>query len=523
MSVLLRAPHPVPQISLRLRQREALSQVARHYQNGVCEQLVVLPTGYGKTLLALFLASCFKRALFITPSIELENQTLAAWTLAMPGVPAGRIKGRQEDYAQRLTIATPQTLSGRLARLPRNAFDLVIVDEAHHAGTRQMVSTLSHFQHSLRLGVTATPERYDGVPLDQLFKAITYSVSLADAVRDGVLARPLGLQVCTRVSLQAALRGGDYDLAQLEKIVNIPARNALVVNTWLKQASERLTIAFCASVEHAVELARVFARFGIKAEATWGDDPERAAKVARLRLGLTRVLCNCNVLSEGFDCPEVSCVLLTRPTRSRTRFVQQAGRGLRQFPGKVNGLIVLFQDEVVNTLGTTLWDFVGAPTSSMTQDGGAILSEPRDLLLALEKRENRETARRSATQALSQIARLEGQISKLDLLKPPPDEGRVRAWGGGGRETSAATKPQLEKLSRLGYDVTTASFSKRDAFALIASALAEEAASPGMLERLKRHGYDTRNYRWTHGQAESALLSALTGQRADVRPGIARA
>jgi len=337
------APHPLPQLVLRPQQREAVRSVARHFGNGVFEQLVVLPTGYGKTKCGLFLASCFKRALFICPSIELEEQTLRAWHEMMPEQRPGIVKGRTHQLEQRLTVSTPQTLHRRLSSIPRDAFDLIIVDEAHHAGSKQQAQVLGHFQHKLRLGLTATPERYDGIPLDALFRAITFSRTLKEAVEDGVLARPVGYKVCTRVSLALALKDGDYDPAQLERIVNIPARNALVVRTWHQSARERLTVAFCASVKHARDLAATFVAAGVVAEAVWGSDPDRKNKVERLRQGVTRVLCNCNVLSEGFDCPPVSCVLLTRPTRSRTRFTQQAGRGLRTHPGKRDGLIVLFQ------------------------------------------------------------------------------------------------------------------------------------------------------------------------------------
>lgn len=496
---------------LRPRQREAMQAVETRLSQGVSRQLVVLPTGYGKTRLGLSLAQRFKRTLFLCPTLELEDQTLAAWRDLAPEKSHGRIKGAVHELGRALTVSTPMSLVRRLERVPPDAWDCVIVDEAHHAGANEQVRVLRHLTPQLRLGLTATPERYEGLPLDHLFEEIVYQRTLLDAVKDGVLVRPIGLKVSTRIHLEACARGGDYAAEDLARAINIPARNALVCETYLARASGRSAVGFTASIQHALDLAECFRAAGVRAEAVWGSDPQRSRKVAAIRDGSLQVLFNSNVLSEGFDAPRVSCILMVRPTQSRTRFVQQAGRGLRLAPGKRDCLVIVFEDEVRHRLNISLWDFAG-----LSGDAAPELSGETDLLQVVSQQTEIENRRQAVLEQLLRLDTLRGEVSELDLLAPPPERGIVRTWKGAGSQ-APATNRQKAALIKLGFDPVARFYSQADASALIGTNHAQSPITPLMGERLRREGFDTQRYPWTFGQAEAALLHRKHGERRGAR------
>lgn len=191
--------------------------------------------------------------------------------------------------------------------------------------------------NKLLIGFTATSERGDGVPLGDVFDEVVYDYGLFDAIRDGWLC---DLTACTVRGggdlSKVHTRAGDFAEGELNDEVNTVERNARIVRAWREKAEGRSTLAFCVRIQHAIDLAETFRHFGVRAAAVWGDDPQRAAKIEQLRTGEIDVLCNCAVLTEGFDCWSVSCIVLARPTKSPLLYRQMIGRGTRIQPTIAN-------------------------------------------------------------------------------------------------------------------------------------------------------------------------------------------
>src|SRR5581483_6642286 len=199
----------------------------------------------------------------------------------------------------------------------------------------------------LLLGVTATNQRPDGKALSDIFEKISYTYSIRQAIGDGYLVPIRGFRVATETSLEdCSIHGGDFAKSELSRAIDTPERNRLVVSRWKELGEGRKTVAFTVDIEHAQHLAKEFNAAGIVAEAVWGDDPEREAKLKRFENGETNVLCNCQVLMEGYDDPSIECVVLARPTTSALAFTQMVGRGTRINPGKKDLIVI---DVVDNT------------------------------------------------------------------------------------------------------------------------------------------------------------------------------
>ncbi len=321
--------------------------------------MVVLPTGTGKTGFVLALGRRLRvPMLFLVNRDELLGQTLRAAPLFWPealaaAVEAGTGAWDEPDlYAGRrpdLVVAMVPSLQGqRLESVARDRFGLLVADEAHFAATPTWRRVLGHFEAGFRLGVTATPQRHDGQGLADLFgREPVYSYSLFQAIKDGRLVQVDVRTVRTDVSLDG-VGAPDGDLAEgaLSRAVNTPARNALVVEAYRAHGTGRRTIAFCADVAHAHDLADALAAGGARAAAIHGSLSKGARRdvLARFAAGDLQVVCNCEVLTYGFDDPGVSCLLMARPTASRPLYLQMTGRGLRLAPAKKDCLLIDFVD-----------------------------------------------------------------------------------------------------------------------------------------------------------------------------------
>jgi superfamily II DNA or RNA helicase len=339
-------------MELRPYQQAALERVRARLWIGVNRQLLKLPTGMGKTVcfaaLPDFLA--FKnRMLVLVHREELAAQAadkLRKWN------PTRRVGIEMGDQSagdgDQLVVASVQTIgrpnAPRLKRFNADEFDAVVVDEAHHATARSYGRVFEHFRlfedrHRLALGVTATSRRADGLALGRVFQEVVFDYSLADGIRQGWLADLHAYAMHTQTDLDAVrAKGEDFDVPELGKAVNTPARNDFVVRNWLSHARDLQTIVFGVDVQHAKSLAARFVNEGVAAEAIWGDDPERVEKLKRHKGGRTTVLVNCQILTEGYDDWQVQCIVLARPTRSESLYVQMIGRGTR-IPNDIDNLL----------------------------------------------------------------------------------------------------------------------------------------------------------------------------------------
>lgn len=355
---------------------------------------------------------------------------------------------------------------------------------------------LDHLHPRLRLGLSATPERNDGTPLSNLFDEVVYQMTVAEAVNEGYLCRPVGLQVLTNVDISTVkVTAGDLNGKQLEEAIDILARNELIVRTWHQHAQGRRTIAFCAGVRHAQELAAVMVASGIRAEWVSGDDPDRATKIAELRRGQIDVLCNAMLLTEGFDDPSVSCILMARPTKSKPLYAQAVGRGLRLSPGKVDCLIVDFVDDFSRHSLATVWDWYGQRLREAPGKKIDLKARSEDKQMQLF-----EIAADRMREVLGCDLNLPVFARKVDLLQPPPDVSAM-AYGDQRWHYDEPSEKQLAALERMGYDVEGQDWTKGQASIALGSAPATTSQSKLLLAL----GYDVLTQAWSRSQAAAVL------------------
>ena len=341
-------------IALRHYQTEALATILQKYQAEITRQLVALPTGTGKTILFGALArEQNKPALIIAHREELLTQARDKILLLWPDADVGIVKAELNEVDHQIVIASIQTISrpNRLQQLKACDFSLLVIDEAHHSAAdsyRRGIEELGFMAGDvgkLLVGVTATPQRGDGIGLDSIFEEIVYQCSLPTMIAGGYLSDLRGVQIKAWTDISGVhTRAGDFAQGELESVINTAEANQIIVKAFIKYANKRKAAAFCAGVQHAQDLAEAFNQAGIKAAAVWGDmDPEdRRATLDEYESGRIQVLTNCEILTEGWDSPATDCLLMARPTKSGTLYQQMIGRGTRLYPGKQDCLILEF-------------------------------------------------------------------------------------------------------------------------------------------------------------------------------------
>lgn len=353
-------------MSLRPYQQEALKASYDAWNEGIFRQLIQLPTGCGKTVVFASLPKHHgidSRVLILVHREELAQQAAEKFHKWNEDYTVGIEMGsRRSSPLDRCVVASVQTIgrkgSTRIEDLLPETFGLVICDEVHHATSETYLNVFRRFglyddggsdrqvgdgggdrkRLPLLVGVTATPGRSDGTPLAKILDRIVYQMSTRKAVEDGWLAEPRGKKITTNTRLDSVKTlAGDFNLGDLERTVNTVDRNLIIVKGYIDHAWPRQTVAFCVDVQHAKDLARAFQANSIPAEAIWAGDPERSRKLAQHREGVLKVICNCGILTEGYDDWRIECIILARPTKSQLLFTQMAGRGTR-IPEGINNL-----------------------------------------------------------------------------------------------------------------------------------------------------------------------------------------
>ncbi|WP_040288135.1 DEAD/DEAH box helicase, partial [Alicyclobacillus hesperidum] len=316
-------------------------------------QLVVLPTGAGKTIVFGSVARRFheevsrdKPILVIAHRTELLDQAEQKIHYVWPEAFIGRIQGARNEQLGDVLLASTQTLvAGR--RIPQPG--LIIYDECHHSraeGALGVLERLGVFESDgpPLLGVTATPSRSDRTELGDIFEHLTYERTILDMIMDGYLSNVRGVKVEVPGLNLGAIRtvGGDYNAKDLSYVMNIEEALDAVVDAVLTHAPDRKTLVFAVDVKHARALAERFQKRGIACAAVDGamKAEERAAILQAFSEERLRVLVNCQILTEGYDQPDVDCVVIARPTRSQALYVQMVGRALRLHPAKSDALVL---------------------------------------------------------------------------------------------------------------------------------------------------------------------------------------
>jgi DNA repair protein RadD len=337
--------------TLRPYQTEVITEIETAVEAGDRRIVLVAPTGSGKTVIAAEIA---RRAvaqhhyvLFLAHRREIITQTrdkLIAAGLSPGIVQAGLEKElRPQANVQVCSIQTLWSRGMRSKTMPLPPGTVLVIDECHHARAHTYQGIIDAYPDALLYGLTATPCRGDGRGLGNVFETMIECPQVAELVVGGYLVKskiyaPVAEDIAKGVKTQT----GDYVISQLAGRMNTDKLVGDIVTHWHKHGQNRATVVFGVDVAHSVHITSEFINAGVRAEHLDGKTLQgaRDAILARLRSGETQVVTNCMVLTEGFDCPDIGCIVLARPTKQMGLFRQMIGRGLRPAPGKTD-LVIL--------------------------------------------------------------------------------------------------------------------------------------------------------------------------------------
>lgn len=243
----------------------------------------------------------------------------------------------------RVVVGSVQTLQRekRLSQFPPDYFDTIVIDEAHHAVSDGYQRVLQHFENANVLGVTATPDRTDKQNLGKYFDSLAYEYSLIDAIKSGYLSKITALTVPLTLDIsKVSMSAGDFKASEVGTALD-PYLDQ-IADEMVKQCSDRKTVVFLPLVKTSKKFRDILNAKGFKAAEVNGESADRAEILEDFDKGKYNVLCNSMLLTEGWDCPTVDCVVVLRPTKSRSLYSQAIGRGTRLAEGKENLLILDF-------------------------------------------------------------------------------------------------------------------------------------------------------------------------------------
>ena len=327
-------------MELRPYQQEAKDSIFREWGNGIQKTLLVLPTGCGKTIVfAKVSEDCVRngdRVLILAHRGELLEQ--AADKIAQAtGLGCATEKAEESCLGSwfRITVGSVQSLmrQTRLDRFPEDYFNTIIVDEAHHSISDSYQRVLEHFRDAKVLGVTATPDRGDMRNLGQVFESLAYEYTLPRAIKEGYLSPIKAVTIPLKVDLSGVgIQSGDFKAGDLGTALD-PYLEGIAAEME-KYCREKKTVVFLPLVKTSQKFRDILNTHGFHAAEVNGESPDRAEILRDFEEGKYNVLCNSMLLTEGWDCPGVDCIVVLRPTKIRSLYCQMVGRGTRLAPGK---------------------------------------------------------------------------------------------------------------------------------------------------------------------------------------------
>lgn len=326
-------------------QEISLAQIEERREKGIRAFLIVLPTAAGKSRIVeediqKFAAGKEQfRALILAPNTNI----IADWK--------ERIDKDLQPLQDRIDIKTYSYAVRHYHEKTRDYYSYIVVDEAHHAVAPMLKRVIQYYAPEFLVGLTATDQRPDKKRLEEIFGNYTTELSLKDAMEKGVVARANVYRIETNIDLRhVRFNGKDYVNADLEKSVRVTSRNELIVNV-LKDyftegdAGKRQGIIFCINKAHTKEMARLLNAAGISAQDYSGDTKHPEKVMQEFKEHKIRFLCACDMISEGWDYPELGILVMARPTLSKVLYLQQIGRGLRRTSIKKNVFVIDVVDE----------------------------------------------------------------------------------------------------------------------------------------------------------------------------------
>ena len=335
-------------LELKEHQKAALKALEQMRDNSETIALLYHATGTGKTTTAVLDAKrCGGRVLFIAHTQELVDQATKRFRELWTNTTVGRYCEVIKQPRAHVVCGSVQSVALHLDEFKDGEFDYLIVDEAHHAAADTYQKILSYFKPAFTLGLTATPERADDKSILEIFKNTAHKLDIQTAVEIGELVPVRCIRIHTNIDLtKVRFNSVQYNIRDLESKIYVPERNRLIVDTWMQYVRDKRTVVFCASVKHAQQIADLFREQGIKSAAVSGSmkQSERREFQEKFVNRDIQVLCACDLLNEGWDCPEIEVLFMARPTMSKVLYTQQLGRGMRLYEGKESLMVFDFVD-----------------------------------------------------------------------------------------------------------------------------------------------------------------------------------
>lgn len=335
-------------MELRPYQKEAKEAVFEQWGNGTRRTLLVLPTGCGKTIVfAKITEDCVQngdRVLILAHRGELLEQAADKIAKAT-GLGCATEKAEQSCLGSwfRITVGSVQSLmrETRLSRFPEDYFNTIIIDEAHHCISDSYQRVLNHFTDAKVLGVTATPDRGDMKNLGQVFESLAYEYTLPKAIKEGYLSPIKAVTIPLQVDLTGVgVQSGDFKAGDLGTALDPYLER--IAEEMEKYCREKKTVVFLPLVKTSQKFRDILNGHGFRAAEVNGESSDRAEILEDYAAGKYNVLCNSMLLTEGWDCPDVDCIVVLRPTKVRSLYCQMVGRGTRLAPGKDHLLLLDF-------------------------------------------------------------------------------------------------------------------------------------------------------------------------------------
>lgn len=332
-------------VALYEHQTVSLQEIRKRREAGIKAFLIVLPTAAGKSKIVEEDLREYAgnkqnfKGLILVPGVNI----LLDWE--------ERIKTSLPELKDKIEIKTYAYMARHYTDVQPDYYDYLVVDEAHHAVAPVLKRVIQYFNTGFTIGLTATDQRPDKKKLETVFGTYSTSLSLKEAMEKEIVAKANVYRIETNIDLsQVRFNGKDYVNADLEKRIRVTSRNELIVNVLEEyftsgEAGLRQGVIFCVNVNHANEMAKLLNSAGITSASYTGQTKKPMDLMEKFKKKKIRFLCTCNMISEGWDYPELGILVMARPTLSKVLYLQQIGRGLRKTDGKKNVIIIDVVDE----------------------------------------------------------------------------------------------------------------------------------------------------------------------------------
>lgn len=335
-------------MELRPYQQEAREAIFEQWDSGVSKTLLVLPTGCGKTIVfAKVTEDCVRRGdrvLILAHRGELLEQA-ADKIHKSTGLGCAVEKAEESCIGSwfRIVVGSVQSMmrEKRLGQFPADYFHTIIIDEAHHCISDSYQKILNHFSQAKVLGVTATPDRGDMRNLGSYFESLAYEYTLPKAIKEGYLSPIKALTIPLKIDMSGVgVQAGDFKASDISTALDPYLQG--IAEEMEKYCKDKKTVVFLPLVKTSQKFKDILNDHGFLAAEVNGDSQDRAEVLEAFDRGDYNVLCNSMLLTEGWDCPSVDCVVVLRPTKVRSLYCQMVGRGTRLSPGKDHLLLLDF-------------------------------------------------------------------------------------------------------------------------------------------------------------------------------------